>query len=1042
MKISDIAIKRPVTTTMMILLIVLLGFISFNRVNLDLYPEMTLPRAALIVEYEGVGPEEIENMVTKPLEGSISTVTNIESLTSTSASGQSMITAEFNWDTDMDNAVMDMRERIDLVEDYLPDEAGDPIIFKFDPSLMPIMQLGVAASTDLATLKRMIEDKISPRLERLEGVASVDLVGGKERQILVTIDQTKLNNYHLSFSTVVNTLMMENVNLSGGKVNRGKRELMVRIKGKFSSLDEIREILIPTPTGLVSLDDIGEIHDTYKEIENKARLNGEASIALLIQKQTDANTVYVSNLIKKELDRLKEEIEELEVVPILDQASFIERSIGNVGKNAIFGGLLAILILFIFLRNVRSTLIIAIAIPVSVIATFMLIYFGNLTLNMMTLGGLALGIGMLVDNSIVVLENIYRYRSLGADRMEAAHKGSSEVGMAIVASTLTTAIVFLPVVFVGGMASQLFQELALTVTFSLLASLLVALTLIPVMSSRILKVKESDITVNDISDESGTKDREESDNIFNRIKDSYQNSLDKVLSHPFIVLMVVLILLVASVTLYPQIGMEFIPEMDQGKFTITAELPVGTGLEETERISTLVEERLLKIGDVKSVLADIGSSGNMNSEQVSHIVNLYVSLRDFHNRERSTEEIIEDLRDKLVIPDVELTIKPMGMMGEGAVLGGSPVSLNIKGDNLQVLEELAVEVKREMEAIPGLREIEDSISEGQPELLLSINRDLAANLGLRPGQIASTVRTSISGTRATRYEVGGQEYDVTIKLAKERINTPEEVMDLLIPSQTGARVPLKRVADFEVKSGPRKILRKNQVRYVNVTADIHDVDLEEVISAIRERIDSNITLPAGYQIEYGGEYKEMQESFGDLSYAFILAIVLVYMVMASQFESLLHPFVVMFTVPLAIIGVLLGLYLTGYKLSVVSMIGIIMLAGIVVNNAIVLVDYINTLRERGRSLREAILEAGPVRLRPIMMTALTTILGLLPMALVGGEGTEVQAPMAIVVIGGLSVATLLTLYVVPVVYLLISRLSIKLSEKIYNQGEQDSMINM
>ena len=669
------------------------------------------------------------------------------------------------------------------------------------------------------------------------------------------------------------------------------------------------------------------------------------------------------------------------------------------------------MVLWFFLRNFRSTVIIATAIPVSVITTFLLIYFGNLTLNMMTLGGLALGIGMLVDNSIVVLENIYRYRREGAGKIEAARKGSSEVGMAIVASTITTAVVFLPVVFVQGMASQLFEELALTVSFSLLASLLVSLTLIPVMSSKILK----------INDESKENDNNK---WMDKLKKVYRSSLEWSISHRWIVVLILIAAVAGSLALYPIVGSEFIPSMDQGQFTVTARLPVGTALDRTAEVADQVEDKVLSIPEVETVLTNIGSTGQMmtGNSSSSEITSLLVNLKNLDNRSRSTDQVMEEVRNRINLPGVELDVQAQDMIG-GGMGGGKPVNITIKGDELDVLKDIAISIKNEIEGIEGLREVEDSISEGRPELQISVNRVLAAKYGLRVSQVGSTLNTALSGVTATRYADQGEEYDVRVKLLEEDVNTPEKVKKLDIPSPTGAKVRLDSIADFHVEKGPQSITRENQQRYVTVNAALYQSDLGTVMEKVKKKVDNNVKLPNGYNIEYGGQYQEMMQSFEDLGFAFLLAIVLVYMVMASQFESLVDPFVIMFTVPMAIIGVLPGLFLTGYNISVVSIIGLVMLAGIVVNNAIVLVDYINTLRDQGYSMKEAILKAGPIRLRPILMTALTTILALLPIGLGIGEGAEVQAPMAVVVIGGLTVATFLTLYIVPVLYTIFERFS-------------------
>lgn len=1009
MKLSDLALKRPVTTVIMVLLVVLLGLIAFNRVNVDLLPNITYPVAVVITTYEGVGPEEIETMVTRPIESAVATVTNINKLSSSSSTGSSMVMAQFNWGTNMDMATLDMREKIDLIEGYLPDEVSKPIIVQFDPSMLPVMQLGVASKLDMVSLKNFLEDVLVPRLERLEGVAQVNLTGGLEREILITVDQTRLNNYYTSFSNISNALLMENLNLSGGHVSRGNTDLLVRVTGKFASIEEIENILIPTATGNVLLKDIAEIKDTYKEVTSISRLNGKESIGITIQKQADANTVAVSRRVQAELARIVEESElDLEFIPIMDQADYIELAIGNVGNNAIVGGLLAVVILLIFLKNIRSTIIIAVSIPVSIITTFLLMYFSNLTINMMTLGGLALGIGMLVDNSIVVLENIYRYRSEGYSKLEAAREGTKEVGMAIMASTLTTIVVFLPVVFMGGIAAEIFKELSLTVTFSLLASLIVAITLIPVMSAKILELK-----------------KEKKHILFEKIRKLYKKTLVWALDHRAIVLTVSLTLLLGSLALVPKIGAEFIPEMDQGQFTINIELPLGTNLEETNRITAQVEDLVLSIPEVEAIMANVGSSSEYLSTGTSSsdISSIIVLLKGLAERDRSTFDVMEELRQRLRIPGADISM----VSNDLVAIAGSPVSIKVIGDNLEILEEQALIIREELAQIEGIREIEDNISEGRPELQLKINRELAAQFGLRPAMIASMVRSAISGEVVTRYEVEGEEIDVRLRLDKEDFSNPEKLKNLYLLSPSGALVPLERVAEFHLSRGTREILRENQVRYVNVTADLYNRNLADVMPEIQERLAKRLALPAGYQLEYGGEFQEIEAAFGDLYYALLLAIVLVYMVMASQFESFLHPLIVMFTVPMAAIGIFVALFISGHNFSIISFMGMIVLAGIIVNNAIVMVNYINTLRSRGHSVRQALEEAGPVRLRPILMTTLTTILGLVPMALGRGEGGELTAPLGVVVIAGLTVATFLTLYLIPVIYSLFARFDKKAS---------------
>ncbi len=1016
MKISDFSIKRKITTIMIVLLVVLLGFISLSRLRIDLLPTINFPGAAIITEYSGVSPEEVESLVTRPLENAISTVTNIKAINSTSNSGQSVIVAEFNWGTDMDFAALDMREKIDMVSGFLPDDAGEPIIFQFDPSMIPIVQYGVSNGKDLAELKREVEEDVIPELERLEGVASVTLVGGLDKQILIELDQNKMDNYGISFSTVTRNLMMENLNLTGGEVIRGNKELLVRTTGKFKGVDEIRKILMPNATnrGYVKLEDIATVKDTYKEVQTMARVNSNPSIGLTVQKQTDANTVKVANRVKDQIKYIKNKVNGgLNFVAVADQSEYIEKSIFNVRNNAIIGGILAVIILFLFLRNIRSTLIIALAIPISIITTFLLIYFNGLTINIISLGGLALGIGMVVDNSIVVLENIYRFRQQGLSRIDAASKGSDEVGMAIAASTFTTIMVFLPVVFVEGLASQLFKELALTVSFSLFASLLVALTLVPMLSSRILKVSKKHKEM---------KERE------GFIKKFYKKSLRWSLNHRLFVVIFLIVSFAGSIALVPMVGTEFLPSFDQGEFTISYNLPVGTVLEETADVAYEIEEEVRNIPEVDIIYSSIGVGGQMNTQMSPEAGSILVRLVELSARERSTSEVMEELRNKINIPGTQVNITTnSGFFGPG---GGKPIAIKVKGDNLDTLERLAAEIGNEMKQVKGVREVEDSFAEGRPEFLIEVDRSLAARLGLRVTQIATSVKTAISGDVATTYEVGGEEYDVKVRLQEDDRQNIEQIKNLNLISVTGAKVPLTRVAEFEYDTGPKEILRDNQVRYAEITASLYQMDLGTAVNNIKERINENVNLPDGYEVKYTGQFQDLQESFTSLGLAFLLSLVLVYMVMASQFESLIHPFVIMFTVPMALIGVIIGIFVTGNSLSVPAIIGVITLAGIVVNNAIVLVDYINTLRKQGKNKFEAIMEAGPVRLRPIMMTALTTVLGLFPLALGIGEGSELEAPIAIVIISGLLFSTLLTLYIIPVMYSILTGLSVWFKRKL------------
>ena len=742
--------------------------------------------------------------------------------------------------------------------------------------------------------------------------------------------------------------------------------------------------------------------------------------ALTIQKQSGYNTVQVAKKVKSEMAKIAKEIPvEIGYEMILDQSDFIEFSINNVKNNAITGGIIAVMVIYLFLQNLRSTLVIGLSIPISIIATFVLVYFSNITLNMMSLGGLALGIGMLVDNSIVVLENIYSHRIKGKDPETAAIWGTNEVAMAITASTLTTVAVFLPIVFVQGMTAQLFKQLALTVTFSLLSSLFVALTIVPLLSSRLM----TQIDVAEIFSEEDSKKGilsllKKFKDLYVRVEQKYSNLLKWSLAHRKAVIIPLVMLFVISMALVPLIGAEFLPHSDAGSISISVKLPYGTNLDETDRFVSELVDRIKEIPEIEGIMESIGSAGGMAglSGSDSSEASITLQLVPLNERQRSAEEVAEEIR-KITMDMAGAEIKVRAVSSMDFVGGGSleSIAIEITGDDLDELDEIAREVSEIVKATPGAREVKTSLDEGKPELVIKIDRDKATMYGLTSAQIAQTINSAISGSVATKYKVGGDEIDVVIKSDKELVDDISKVQDLLIPSATGAFLTLRDVAKVEKSTGPVSIVRQNQARQVTVTGTVVGRDIGTVNREIQQKL-NELHLPEGYSIKMGGEQEQMMESFSDMLLVFVLAVILVYMVMAAQFESLKHPFVIMFTVPLALIGVVLALLLTGHTINIISLIGVIMLAGIVVNNAIVLIDFINQLRESGMSRNEAIITAGPARLRPILMTTLTTVLGLVPLSLGIGEGGELGAPMAVSVIGGLTFSTLLTLIVIPVVY--------------------------
>ncbi|MCT4565676.1 MAG: efflux RND transporter permease subunit [Maledivibacter sp.] len=1033
MNLSKIAVKRPVTIAMITFIIIILGVVSLAKLPIDLFPEIEVPVAIVSTSYSGVGSQEMEELVTKPIEEAIATVSDIKNVRSISSEGSSIVVAEFTFGTDMDFAALDMREKVDMVKGFLPDEAGAPMVLKIDPNSFPIIQLSLSNGGDLAKLQVIGEDTIKPRLERLSGVASVDVSGGYENQVEIIVNQEKLKGYGLTIDRLSQILRAENLNLPGGEVKKGKQELTIRTMGEFQSLEEIENLPITLPSGgIVYLSDIADINMNYKDTEAIVKTNGKNSINISIQKQSGTNTVKVADKVNEELEKLKNEFPGIEVSVVMDQSEFIKQSIDNVVKNAIVGAFLAILILYLFLRNIRTTFIIGTAIPISIIATFTLIYFYGITLNMMTLGGLALGVGMLVDNAIVVLENIYRFRQDGYSRKEAAVKGAQEVGMAVTASTLTTVAVFLPMVFVEGITSAIFKEFSLTVAMSLGASLVVSLTLIPMLSSKFLKVDKLQGQKHHGKFRPFDFIYDAFDKVFAKVESVYKKILKWALGHRKSTVGIAIIIFLGSMASVGMVGAEFFPTTDEGQFAVNISLPEGSELNNTHGVVLEIEKDLEGIEEIETVFSTIGSSGgSFTSSNSSNTAAVNVVLKDLKDRKRSTSEVADQVRNMVRdIPGAEIGVEIV-TQGMGPS-GGAPISVDIKGDDLDVLKKIGDDFKVSVEGVEGTREVKSSFGDGIPEVQIRIDRKNASRYGLTAAQIASSIKGTVLGQTATRYKFDGEEIDVIIKgdsIFKESISN---LGQMSIQSPMGVDVPLNQIAQVSIDRGPVTINRNDQVRTVSVTSQIMGRDLASITRDIRQVL-SEYSMPEGYSYDISGQNEDMMESFQDLFLALLLAIVLVYMIIASQFESLIHPFTIMFSVPLAVSGGMFGLFITGRSLSVPGFIGVIMLAGIVVNNAIVLVDYINTRRESGENRKEAIINAGPVRLRPILMTTLTTVLGLFPLALGIGEGAETQAPMATVVIGGLLLSTLLTLVFIPVLYTIFDDFNGFLRKKIFKK---------
>ena len=1037
MKLSDLSINRAVTFSMIFIAVACFGIVSLLRLSPELLPDITFPMASVITTYEGVGPEDLEKLVARPIEETISVITGVNEVMSTCKEGVVVTTASFEWETDMDMAASDIREGLDMIGDFLPKDASEPIVFKFDVSMQPIMFVGVSSDTlDPAEIRKLSEDQIEPILERVQGVALVDAMGGEKRQIQVQIDRSKMEAYGLSIHQIVNTLGAENITMQAGDIREDKFTHLLRTVGEFTAVDQIDDVVVSYQNGApVYVRDIAEVRDTFAEKKQVVRVNGKPAVTLYIQKQSGANTVDVVNRVNKTLQELEESFEgRIKLPVIMDLSMFIKRSLSNLSSVAIWGAVLAVLVLSFFLHNVRSVIIIAVAIPMSVIATFVAMDFGGITINMMSMGGLALGIGMLVDNAIVVLENVFRHRELGEDRRKAASEGTSQVAKAITASTLTTISVFLPIVFVPGIAGVMFEDQALTVAFSLACSLIVALTLVPLLCSRFLHL-ESDRrrrrswTYN-LSCKVGV--------CMEKLDGFYQGVLNWSLDHRKSVILMVLAIFLASISIiWPLrlVGTDFIPDMDQGELRLELEAPPGTSLEVTEEAISQVEQIVMDETkeELDAVYTTIGSGEGISalfSGEGSHSAAVMLELVPVGERNRSQKEIEQALKDRLAIVsgvEVVVGVDPGAeMMG----FGGAPVTVEIYGHDLDIAKRLADEIKDIVEQIDGTVGVQTSIEESSPETQIIIDRDRAYALGLNVASIASTVKANVYGAVATRYREGGDEYDVLVRLREEDRRTKDDVYNIYVTSPMMMPVPLKNVASLQSAEGPVTINRKNQERLVTVTADLKGRDLGSVTRDLRARLKPfKERVPEGFIVSIGGSAEDQMKSFMWLGLALIGAIFLVYAVMASLFESLLDPFIIMFTFPLAIIGVIWMFFLTGTIFSIIGFIGVIMLAGIVVNNAIVMVDYINQLRDGGMELREAVVEGGRTRLRPILMTALTTILAMVPLALGVGAGAEIRYPMARAVVGGLTTSTILTLVLVPVLYTIFENLADRRKER-------------
>jgi len=1013
--------------------VTLLGIISLSRLPVDLMPEFEQPTLNVRTSYAGVGPLEIEELITRPMEQAVSAVPGITRVESSSSEGNSQIRLNFEWGSDLSEAADEVRTRVDRMRNRLPEDADPPTIFKFDSNQLPVLQIGIEGDYDPVTLREVAQNEIAPRFERVDGVAAVTVNGGVRREIHVDLSKEKITALNLSVSQVVNALRSENQNTPLGEIYQGDSTFLVRSQGQFQSIEDIKNMVVMTRQAVpVYLRDIAEVSDTTEQRRSFMRINGKPGIQLQVQKQSGKNTVAVARAVRVEVDRVNKEVPGVRMIVTQDNSVFIQRAIDNVQEHALVGGILVVLIIFAFLRDVRSTLIVCTSIPVSVIGTFALLYFGGFTLNTMTFGGLALGIGMIVDAAIVVLENTHRHLHMGKDKMTAAIEGSEEVWSAILASTLTHIAVFIPLLFLSGTASIMFTQLSVVVMFSLAMSLFVAVTIVPVLCSRWLKTPDEEAKDTGIM----ASFYRLSERFLETMDEQYRRAIHVALNHRPTVIATAAVLVIAAAIIYPMITVELMPQTDEGEVNINAELSVGTRVERTEeallRLEDMVRER---VPEAVTIITNGGGGGNNwngggggGGGGSTHRGQIRVMLVPRGQRTRTNEQIAIALRRELQgLPGVAVRANPAG--GNNQIMrflsgggnnnqgGSSRLQVEIRGHDLDDARRVAQDVRKVMEDTPGVADVQVGREEGRPEIAVRVDRPKAAMLGMSVGSVATTIQTNVAGTAAAQFRERGNEYPVVVRLREADRQEISDVGDVLLSTPTGQVVPAKNVLAVNREAGPVQIDRKNMERMTRVNAET-EIPISEAVKAVQDRI-TQVRVPPDFAVGFGSEIEEQARSFQQLRMVLILAVLLVYAVMASQYESLRDPFIIMFSVPVAGIGVVLSLLLTGTSFSMQAYIGIIMLAGIVVSNAILLVDYINTLRRRdGLPIREAVELGGRTRLRPILMTSIATMLGLVPMAIGIGEGGELQAPLARVVIGGLLTSTLVTLVLVPAVYTL------------------------
>ena len=1009
MNLARASVGRPVFALMITMVVVVLGSSALSRLQIDLLPSIELPTITVRTSFDGADPLVMERLVTQIVEEIIATVPGVVEMTSSSYEGNSRIRVSFGWGTDIDTAAIEVRAALEDEINELPDGVGSVRVSKFDIDSFPVVLLGISSKLNPVELTEIVENQIRYRFSRIPGVAQVDPWGGFNREIRIELDPTRINALGLPLNDIVRAIRNANLDLPAGKIEEGSYQITLRAPAEFSNLDQIRRTVVGrNDDNLITLRQIASVIDTYQTKSRIIRVNGRQGLRVAIRKQPGENTVEVATRVLDEVDAINDAFPQIEVIPVINQGNFIERAISNVALSVLYGGSLAIFILLFFLRNLRSTIIISLAIPISVIATFAMLYVGGFSLNLMSLGGLALGIGMMVDSSVVVLENIFRRKQVtGESPITAAINGTREVSSAVIAGTITTLVIFLPLIFVKGVSGILFRELAYVIMFSLFCALLVSLSLVPVMSSKFLSQTTS------LNAGKGW--------LMTALESGYQSLLTFALKWRWLSLIVCGVIFGSSLFLTKHIGTEFIPPSDEGEVRVSGEMEVGTRIDLIDQQTRLLEKAVFEaVPEAVATVTSVAASGTFGRSTASGEIR--ISLVPAKDRQRSNTRIAADLRALLegTIPGMTIRVRaPQGQFLLDRILPNvNGVDIEVRGFNLDTLGVLSRQVRDSISDIPGITDVRLSRNAGIPQQELVIDREKAADLGLSVRDVTEVIETAVAGSNAGEYRANGNSYRILLQLKEAERLSIDEILDLVIRTNTGELIALRNLINTRRGVGPVTVERKDQQRLITVKTNVSGRDLGAVARDIQDRLNT-IARPLGFELLISGTFEEQERAFAELLWSLVLALVLVYMVLAAQYESYIDPLIVMFSTPFAATGVIITLFLTDTTMNLQSGIGCILLGGIVVNNAILLVDQTNQFRRKGMSTIQSLQKTGIRRLRPVLMTTLTTILALLPLALGIGEGADAQAPMARAVVGGLTVSTLITLILIPVIYSLV-----------------------